>query len=119
MDQKVKQHRFLKYLWLLRTPKKLIQCHLLRPGSGSGSDQKGSDPDPQHSTQLNINVTSDATPALDNGRHTVPAYAVLCLSFLNSMTAWFRCMLKIQNFLCNRNISAMKITGTGTYILHA
>jgi hypothetical protein len=33
MDQKVKQHRFLKYLWLLHTPKKLIQSHLLRPGS--------------------------------------------------------------------------------------
>jgi hypothetical protein len=31
------KHRFLKYLWLLHTPKKLIQSHLLRPGSGSGS----------------------------------------------------------------------------------
>jgi hypothetical protein len=40
MDQKVKQHRFLMYLWLLHTPKKLIQNHLLRPGS----DQKGPDP---------------------------------------------------------------------------
>jgi hypothetical protein len=37
MNQQVKQHRFLKYLWLLHTPKKLIQSHLLRPGSGSGS----------------------------------------------------------------------------------
>jgi hypothetical protein len=37
MDQKVKQHRFLKYLWLKHTPKKLIQSHLIRPGSGSGS----------------------------------------------------------------------------------
>jgi hypothetical protein len=35
MDQKVKQHRFLKYLWLLHTPKKLTQSYLLGPGSGS------------------------------------------------------------------------------------
>jgi hypothetical protein len=37
MNEKVKQHRFLKYLWLLHTPKKLIHSHLLRPGSGSAS----------------------------------------------------------------------------------
>jgi hypothetical protein len=37
MNQTVKQHRFLKYLWLLHTPKKLIQSHLLRPGSGSAT----------------------------------------------------------------------------------
>jgi hypothetical protein len=51
MDQKVKQHRFLKNFCLLKTPKKLIPSHLLRSGSGSGSDQKGPDrpdPDPQH-----------------------------------------------------------------------
>jgi hypothetical protein len=52
MDQKVKQHRFLEYLWILHTPKKLIQTHLLRPGSGSGtgsgSGPRRPDPDPQH-----------------------------------------------------------------------
>jgi hypothetical protein len=37
MSQKVKQERFLKYLWLLHTPKKLIWCYILRPGSRSGS----------------------------------------------------------------------------------
>jgi hypothetical protein len=42
MDQKVEKHRFLKYLWLLHTPKKFIQSHLLR--LGSGSNQKGPDP---------------------------------------------------------------------------
>jgi hypothetical protein len=39
MDQKVEQYRFFKYLWLLHTPKKFIQSHLLRPGTGSGSDR--------------------------------------------------------------------------------
>jgi hypothetical protein len=37
MDQKVKQQRFLKYLWILHIPKKLILGHLLRPGSGSAT----------------------------------------------------------------------------------
>jgi hypothetical protein len=46
MDQKVKQHWFLKYLWLLHTPKKLIQSHLSRSGSRSGSGPRR--PDPQH-----------------------------------------------------------------------
>jgi hypothetical protein len=35
---------FLKYLWLLNTPKKFIPSYLLRPGSGSG--RLGPDPDP-------------------------------------------------------------------------
>jgi hypothetical protein len=35
MYQKVKQQRFLKYLWLLHTHKKLIKIHLLRQRSGS------------------------------------------------------------------------------------
>jgi hypothetical protein len=42
MNQKVKQQRFLKYLWLLNILKKLRYGHLLGPGSGS--DQKGPDP---------------------------------------------------------------------------
>jgi hypothetical protein len=54
MDLKVKQHRFLKYLWLLHTPKQFIQSHLLRPGSGSGSDQKGPDPTGSGSATLVI-----------------------------------------------------------------
>jgi hypothetical protein len=37
LNQKVKQRVILKYLWLLHTPKKLIQGHLLRPGSGPRS----------------------------------------------------------------------------------
>jgi hypothetical protein len=55
MDQKVKQHRFLKYLWLLHTPKKVdtesfikarirIRIRSQTSGSGSRSDQKGPDP---------------------------------------------------------------------------
>jgi hypothetical protein len=45
MYQKVtgKHKRFLKYLWLLHTPNKLIQGHLLRRGSGSGP--RSQDPD--------------------------------------------------------------------------
>jgi hypothetical protein len=39
MKQKIKQQRFLKYLWHLHTSKKLILGHLLRPDSGS--DGKG------------------------------------------------------------------------------
>jgi hypothetical protein len=50
MDQKVKQHRFLKYLWLLHKPKKLIQSHLLRPGSGSGPRRP--DPDPTKKVRI-------------------------------------------------------------------
>jgi hypothetical protein len=50
LDQKVKQHRFLKYLWLLNTPKKCIQSHLLRPGSGSGP--RRSDPDPTKKVRI-------------------------------------------------------------------
>jgi hypothetical protein len=35
-----------KYLWLLHTPKKLIQSHLLRPRSRSGPRRPDPDPDP-------------------------------------------------------------------------
>jgi hypothetical protein len=64
MDQRVKQHRFLKYLWLLNTPIKLaksfIKARIRSQMSKSRSDQKGPDltkkvrirldpdPDPQH-----------------------------------------------------------------------
>jgi hypothetical protein len=58
MTQKVKKHRFLKFLWLLHTPKKFIKSHLLRLGSGSGPRRSDPyptqkveirrDPDPQH-----------------------------------------------------------------------
>jgi hypothetical protein len=44
MNQKVKEQGFLKFLWLLHTPKRLIYDHLLGLGSGNGSDQKGPDP---------------------------------------------------------------------------
>jgi hypothetical protein len=54
MDQKVKQHRLLKYSWLLHAPKKFLQSHLLRPGSGSGSDPRRPDPDPQHWYQEHV-----------------------------------------------------------------
>jgi hypothetical protein len=53
-DQKVKQHRFRKYLWLLNTPKKFIQSHLLRPGSGSGSGPRRPDPDPDPNKKVRI-----------------------------------------------------------------
>jgi hypothetical protein len=38
MNQKVKQYRFLKLIWLLNTPKKFIpvQSDVVTPGSGSG-----------------------------------------------------------------------------------
>jgi hypothetical protein len=41
MNQRVKQQRFLKYLWLLHTPKK-VNIGPRRPNSGT--DQKGPDP---------------------------------------------------------------------------
>jgi hypothetical protein len=47
MDQKVENHRFLKYLWLLHTPKKLIQGHLLRPDPEP-------DPDPVPDVRIRI-----------------------------------------------------------------
>jgi hypothetical protein len=50
INQKVKQQRFLKYLWLLLTPNKLILVHLLRPGSGSGPRRL--DPDPSKKVQI-------------------------------------------------------------------
>jgi hypothetical protein len=54
MDKKIKQHRFLKYLWLLHTPKKLIQSHLLRSGSefGSGSGSGPRCPDPTKKVRI-------------------------------------------------------------------
>jgi hypothetical protein len=58
MNQKVKQLRFLEYLWLLNILKKLRFGHLLGPGSGSGPRRPDPDPtkkvrirpdpDPQH-----------------------------------------------------------------------
>jgi hypothetical protein len=58
MNQKVKQPRFLKYLWLLNILTKLRYGHLLGPGSGSGPRRPDPDPtkkvrirpdpDPQH-----------------------------------------------------------------------
>jgi hypothetical protein len=47
MDQKVKQRRFLKHLWLLHTLKKFIYSHLLRPGSEP-------DPDPVLDARIRI-----------------------------------------------------------------
>jgi hypothetical protein len=52
MDQNVKQRRFLKYLWLFHTPKKLKHSHLLRPGSGSGSGPRRPDPDPTKKVRI-------------------------------------------------------------------
>jgi hypothetical protein len=46
INQKVKQHRFLKYFRLFHTRKKLIYSHLLRPESGPGSDPRRPDQDP-------------------------------------------------------------------------
>jgi hypothetical protein len=54
MDQKVLKHRFLKYLWLLHTLKKLIQSHLLRPGSGSGTGSGPRLPDPDPTKNFRI-----------------------------------------------------------------
>jgi hypothetical protein len=52
MDQKVKQYRFFKHLWLLHTPKKLIQSHLLRPGAGYGFGLRRLDPDPTKEVRI-------------------------------------------------------------------
>jgi hypothetical protein len=57
MDQKVKQHRFLMYLWLFHTPKKLIQSNLLRPGSGSGPKR----PDPTKKVRIRLRNTDADT----------------------------------------------------------
>jgi hypothetical protein len=57
MNQKDKQQRFLKYLWLLKIQKKVEIWSFIRARirirsqtSGSGSDQKGQDP--QHCSKL-------------------------------------------------------------------
>jgi hypothetical protein len=53
MNQKIKQQRFLKYLWLIHIPKKVeiwsfvkarIQIRIWSQTSGSRSDQKGPNP---------------------------------------------------------------------------
>jgi hypothetical protein len=74
MNQKVEQQKFLKYLWLLHTPKKLILGHLLMPGSGSDPRRPDptkrvrirTDPDRQH-----WNLASFIS--LFNEHHLLPA----------------------------------------------
>jgi hypothetical protein len=59
--QKVKKHRFPKYLWLLHTLKKLIQSHLLRPGSGCGPRR----PDPDQTKKVQIRTRNTAYRAIN------------------------------------------------------
>jgi hypothetical protein len=54
MNQKVKQQRFLKYLWLLNILKKLRYGHLLGPGSGSCPRRP--DPDPTKKVRIRIGI---------------------------------------------------------------
>jgi hypothetical protein len=59
MNQKVKQQRFLKYLWLLIILKKLR--YLLGPGSGScsGSGSGPRRPDPEATKKVRIRPDPD------------------------------------------------------------
>jgi hypothetical protein len=57
MNQKVKQQRFLKYLWLLNILKKLRYGHLLGSGSCSGSGPRRPDPDPTKKVRIRIRNT--------------------------------------------------------------
>jgi hypothetical protein len=50
MNQKIKQQRFLMFLWPIHTPKELLLGHIVRPGSGS--DEK--DPDPTGSGYVTL-----------------------------------------------------------------
>jgi hypothetical protein len=66
MDQRVKQHRFLKYLWLLNTPIKLaksfikarIRIWIRSQMSKSRSDQKG----PDLTKKVRIRLDPDPDP---------------------------------------------------------
>jgi hypothetical protein len=64
MNQKVKQQRFLIYLWLLNILKKLTYGHLLGPGSGSGSGSgpRRPDPDPDPTKKVRIRPDPDPDP---------------------------------------------------------
>jgi hypothetical protein len=69
MNKKVKQQRFLKYnFYGFHTQQKLILGHYsLRPGSGSGSgsDQKGPDLEPQHCFKVIILILPFCIPVYE------------------------------------------------------
>jgi hypothetical protein len=63
IGQKVKELRFLKHLWILHTPKKFIQSHLLMAGPGSGTAPSRLDLDSDSATLL---WTRDEGPRLES-----------------------------------------------------
>jgi hypothetical protein len=82
MNQKVKQQRFLKYLWLLNVLKKLTYGHLLGlgsgSGSGSGSGPRRPDPDPTKKVRIRPDADPQRWYKLQNRtKNTNIAYSVL------------------------------------------
>jgi hypothetical protein len=101
MDQKVKQHRFIKYLWLFHTPKKLMQSHLLRPGSGSGSGSSPRRPDPdptgyESATLQNTRQTMLLTLCpLHSGKKTHTLESNLKYLYCTSAENVYKCFKKL------------------------
>jgi hypothetical protein len=76
MNQKVKYQKFLKYLWLLHTPKKLTYGQLLRQGSGSGPRRPNPDPTKK------VRIRPDPDP--QHWIHRVVVFAVYLKKAMNS-----------------------------------
>jgi hypothetical protein len=116
MNQKVKQQRFLKYLWLLNILKKFIYCNFLGPGSGSGSDPRHPDPTkkvwirPKRSGSDRIRIRNTAVSKYNNylllllaGFHVKAIFYWLLsatgISFLAISENWFSPLPPSPHFL--------------------